>query len=188
MSNLLWMVTSIITALGVTAISVTFSIAMTRPAAHAAVPGNSALPTAPMQRLAITACASSFVLAMTGTMIVLLEGPGAYHGRAGVRLLVSMLALAAAISATVPIWIARRRAARGHIVLDERDEQILARAPGCQAVSTLVVAAAWMIALTEIFWSNGHVPIAFIGLSFWSILVVWAVALPAGLLLGYRVR
>ncbi|MCC6970341.1 MAG: hypothetical protein IT434_08980 [Phycisphaerales bacterium] len=188
MSNLVWLALSLVTALTVTGISVVFALAVTRPAAQAAVPGNPSLPTAPLQRLAITAFFNSLVLAVTGAMIAALEGPDAYQTRDGVRLLVSMLALAAAISATVPVWIARRRSRQGHIVLDERDEQILARAPGYQAISMLVVCAAWMIALTEAFWSNGHVPIAFIGLSFWSILVVWAIALPAGLMLGYRTR
>lgn len=188
MSNLLWLVLSLVTALTVTAVSVLFALAVTRPAAQVAAPGSASLPTAPLQRLAIAAFFSSLVLAATGAMIAMLEGPAAYQTRDGVRLLVSMLALAATIAATVPVWIARLRAQQGYIVLDERDEQILARAPRYQATSMLVVCAAWMITLTEVFWSNGHVPIAFIGLSFWSILVVWAITLPAGLMLGYRSR
>ncbi len=188
MSNLVWLAISVVTALVVTAISILFALAVTRPAAQVAVSGNASLPTAPLQRLAIAAFFSSLVLAATGAMIALLEGPDAYQTRDGVRLLVSMLALASTIAATVPVWIARRRSRQGHIVLDERDELILFRAPGYQAISMLVVCAAWMIALTEAFWSNGHVPIAFIGLSFWSILVVWAISLPAGILFGYRSR
>ncbi|MBL8760330.1 MAG: hypothetical protein JNL50_03425 [Phycisphaerae bacterium] len=188
MPNLMWLILSLVTASTVTATSVVLALAMTRPAAQASVPGSPSLPSAPLQRLAIVAFFSSLVLAVTGAMIALLEGPDAYQARGGVRLLVSMLALSAAISAVVPVWIARRRAAQGHIVLDERDELMLARATSYQAISMLVVCGAWMIALTEVFWTRGSVPIAHIAFSFWSVLVVWALALPAGLLLGYRSR
>ena len=139
MSNLVWLAISVVTALVVTAISILFALAVTRPAAQVAVSGNASLPTAPLQRLAIAAFFSSLVLAATGAMIALLEGPDAYQTRDGVRLLVSMLALASTIAATVPVWIARRRSRQGHIVLDERDELILFRAPGYQAISMLVV-------------------------------------------------
>ena len=188
MPNLMWLILSLVTALTITATSVLFALAMTRSVAQAAVPGSPSLPSAPLQRLAIAAFFSSLVLAAAGAVIALLEGPDAYQARYGVRLLVSMLALAATISAVVPVWIARRRAAQGHIVLDERDELILARAPSYQAFAMLIVCGAWMIALTEIFWTQGSVPLAYIALSFWSVLVVWALALPAGLLLGYRAR
>ena len=84
-------------------------------------------------------------------------------------------------------WVARRgRAHAGGVVLVERDRAILERAPAVQSVTTLLVLAAWMVLLTERFSSTGAVPVAWLQVVFWSCVMVHALGLPAGVLVGYR--
>jgi hypothetical protein len=84
-------------------------------------------------------------------------------------------------------WVARRgRAHAGGIVLDERDRAILERAPAVQSITTILVLAAWTVLLTERFSSVGAVPLAWLQIVFWSCVMVNALGLPAGVLMGYR--
>jgi hypothetical protein len=50
----------------------------------------------------------------------------------------------------------------------------------------VVSVAAWSIILTEAYWEAGQVPVAFLTLIFWSCLLVSTMALPVGVLIGYR--
>lgn len=84
-------------------------------------------------------------------------------------------------------WVARRgRERAGGVVLDERDRAILERAPAVQSGATIVALAAWTVLLTERYWTVGAVPLGLVQLLFWSCLVVNLLALPAGVLMGYR--
>jgi uncharacterized membrane protein len=78
------------------------------------------------------------------------------------------------------------RTDQSRVMIDERDKAILERAPTVQAQAMVVSVAAWAIILTEVYWETGQVPVAFLVLIFWSCLLVSAMALPMGVLIGYR--
>jgi uncharacterized membrane protein len=104
-----------------------------------------------------------------------------------VRLPVTALMLAALVASLVPMLVARRRVT-SRVLVDERDLEILARAPRVQGAAVLVCLALWTVALMEAFRAAGQVPMAFVVLVFWSCLVGHALALPVGILVGYRRR
>jgi len=82
------------------------------------------------------------------------------------------------------LWFMRAREREAQ--LDERDRSILAGAPAVQSGAVLVVMALWTVTLTEIYWERGVVPLDYLSLIFFSCLITHLVALPAGILLGYR--
>lgn len=50
----------------------------------------------------------------------------------------------------------------------------------------LVTLAVWLIGLQESYRAEGAVPVFYLYLMFWSVLVVSLLAFPLGILLGYR--
>ena len=50
----------------------------------------------------------------------------------------------------------------------------------------IVTLAAWLIGLQEVFWAVGQVPAVYLYLIFWSVLLVKGLALPVGILVGFR--
>jgi len=77
------------------------------------------------------------------------------------------------------------RSARRFLV-DERDQTILARASSVQSGAALLTLAACSVGLTEAYWDEGAVPVAYVYLVFWATFVVYLVSYSAGILLGYR--
>ena len=71
-------------------------------------------------------------------------------------------------------------------MVDERDRAILSGSSGLQSGAVLTTLVVWVIGLTESFHAVGAVPLYYLNLVFWSCLVVNLLALPLGVLLGYR--
>ena len=69
--------------------------------------------------------------------------------------------------------------------LDERDLAILARAPTIQPMAMILTLVAWMITLAERFRDQGAVPVVYLYLIFGSIMLVYMISQPLGVLLGY---
>ncbi len=69
--------------------------------------------------------------------------------------------------------------------LDERDRAILARSPNVQSAAVIMALAAWMISLTEMFHSEGAVPVVYLYLIFGSCILVTLIGQSLGVLLGY---
>jgi hypothetical protein len=53
-------------------------------------------------------------------------------------------------------------------------------------VAVLVTVAIWMVGLQERYSEAGAVPVVWLMLVFWSCVVASVLALPLGILLGYR--
>jgi hypothetical protein len=70
--------------------------------------------------------------------------------------------------------------------MDERDRSILARAPRAQVAAILVTLAAWVVYLMERYATTRLVPVEFLPVIAWSCLLVAMLALPIGVLVGYR--
>jgi len=89
---------------------------------------------------------------------------------------------------TLVILVASRRVTARAVVADERDLAILTRAPRIQGVAMLVCNGLWAAGLMVAYRVPGQVPVPFLVLMFWSCLLVYALTLPVGILLGYRRR
>ncbi|MFC1944906.1 hypothetical protein ACFLX5_05460, partial [Chloroflexota bacterium] len=69
--------------------------------------------------------------------------------------------------------------------IDERDRLIMAKARRIQYLSVLFSLVAWTIALTEVFWGQGQVPVIYLTLIMISTLVISTIGQSAGILIGY---
>jgi hypothetical protein len=76
--------------------------------------------------------------------------------------------------------------ARQSAMLDGRDRQVLSGAHRVQSGPMLATLAIWLIGLQESYAAAGAVPVFWLYLVFWSCLVVSLMALPVGVLVGYR--
>jgi hypothetical protein len=145
-------------------------------------------PSTDLQRAARWSLFLGGTLALGVAVILAVFGLEGATGGSGLRFALYGLLLASLLAAGGGAWwVARRaRAHGGGVVLDERDRAILERAPAVQSVTTLLVLAAWTVLLTERFSSTGAVPLAWLQVVFWSCVMVHALGLPAGVLVGYR--
>ena len=71
-------------------------------------------------------------------------------------------------------------------MVDERDRAILAQSFSVESVVVLLSLVAWTVILTEVFWDEGAVPIAYLQLLFWTTFVGGALGRSLGIVLGYR--
>ena len=69
--------------------------------------------------------------------------------------------------------------------VDERDKSIMDRSARVQWLAIIFSLAAWMVALSEAYHSQGQIPVVFLYLIFMSTLIVSTVAQSAGILIGY---
>ncbi len=149
-------------------------------------PSGEALGTTPLQRVAWASLVGTLAFAGPGLGVLLVGGIDRWSVSTGQRLLVSVLALMGVVAATAPILLTRWAAKRGRLMLDERDHDVLHRAPEAQSWVLLVTLTAWTIGLTERFFQAGAVPVPWVSVAFLTMLVSWALALPLGIVLGYR--
>ena len=149
------------------------------------LPADVDLPATPLQRLARRGLAAGALLAMGAGGLLIAYGPERLDREDGPRLFFTALLLAIAgvfLAVTVQL---KSWSGRVDGTLDERDRAILDRAPAWQARAMLVTLAVWMIGLAEHFRGAG-VPVFYLYLIFWSVWVVDLLALPVGILVGYR--
>ncbi len=149
------------------------------------LPPDVELPVTPLQRAARLSLGAGLVLTAAAAGVVLVNGPEVTYADDGVRLLFTALLVAVIVVLGAPSWV-KARAARNPGLLDERDRAILDRAPAVQGVGTLLTLGVWTAGLVERFHGSGAVPLFYVILLFWSCLVVYLLALPIGILAGYR--
>ena len=119
---------------------------------------------------------------------MVVNGPQRWYDDDTIRLTVTALLLAVlVVVAGATAWLGAQ-AKREDGILDERDKDILARAPAVQGVAMLLTLAVWVVGLTEHFHEAGAVPHFYLYLIFWSCVLVDALGLPLGVLIGYRRR
>ena len=70
--------------------------------------------------------------------------------------------------------------------MDERDQMILGKTVRLQLTVVLASLLIWAIVLTEVYWAQKSMPLVFAYLIFLSSLIVNFLAMPIGVLLGYR--
>jgi len=95
------------------------------------------------------------------------------------------LILIVGIGVWLAAWIALRRR-NGGVVADERDRVVLARSLSVESMVVLLSLVTWTVVLTEAFWDDGTVPLAYLQLLFWTTLIGGAMGRSLGIVLGYR--
>lgn len=183
MTVILWAAGAIVA--GLLAIVVVMRLALRRRPPLHLEPGES-LPSTPLQRLAGWCIAGGSLLSVAAAALIMRFGPEAFYDDNRIRLAITALLLAAIavlalFSLRVRHWVAREDAA-----LDERDQAIFGRAPAAQSIAMLMTLAVWVVGLQETFLRTRLVPMVYLYLVFWSCLIVNLLALPIGVLLGYR--
>ena len=140
---------------------------------------------APLQKRALISLALGLV--WTVVLVVLFVARGgidAYMNDTTTRLLLSALFVGLLIFAAflgVP-W--KARSGRG-VDVDERDLEILRRAPRVQLTAMMLTLAAWVIGLTEYYWEQGSIPIMWPYLMMMTTILTSTLAQSAGVLIGY---
>jgi hypothetical protein len=142
------------------------------------------VPLTPLQRSALWALAVGVAITAAVVSILAVAGPTKAGNDPVVRVTMEILPVAGL--AAYLFLMMRLRSGKGRVLLDERDRAILERAPIVQAQALVVLIAAWAVILTEAYWTAGQVPVVFLTLIFWSSLLVSMMALPVGILVGYR--
>ena len=140
---------------------------------------------APLQKRALI----SLVLGLVWTVILVVlfvtrGGIEAFMNDTTTRILLSVLFVALLMFAAflgVP-W--KARSGRG-VDVDERDLEILRRAPRVQLTAMMLTLAAWVIGLTEFYWDQGSIPIMWPYLMMLTTILVSTLAQSAGVLIGY---
>lgn len=183
MSPILWVILAI--AVGLAAFTVVTWLR--RPKLPPLEPGTE-LPATPLQRLAWWGLLLGILPGVAAGGMVIGYGAQRIYDDDGLRTVFTLLLLA--IVAVVLVVTVRLKtwAARADRALDERDRDILARAPALQPAAMLVTLAAWMVGLIERFHAAGAVPLFYLYLIFWSVWAVSLLAFPLGILVGYRRR
>jgi len=181
MSIVLWSVLALAGGFG----ALWFAARMARPAGPP-LPDDVEMPSTPLQRISRWGIGVSAVLAAAAASLVLMNGAEATFDTDGLRLTFTLLLVAIlVVMGGTTIWL-RAQVNRGGGLLDERDREILGRAPAAQVAGMLVTLAIWIVGLAEHFHDAGAVPVFYLYLVFWSVVVVDLVGLPVGVLLGYR--
>jgi len=147
--------------------------------------GSEPIPATALQRIAFWGLLAGLLIVAAAAWMVISIGAEVIYDNDALRLqftgiVLGGLALFAALSAWIGITL-RQRAK-----LDERDIAVLAQAPMVQGALMLLTLAAWEIGLQETFRGTPGIPVTYIHLMFWSCLAANMLALPIGILIGYR--
>lgn len=157
-----------------------------RPRAPLDLPAGESLPPTALQVLARRAILLGVVPILAAAGLVLWAGPDGFYDNDRLRITVTLLLVVALLVLSGFALLVGGWVRRGAGPLDERDRDIFGKAPLLEGAPMLVTLAVWVVGLQEAFWSEGAVPLVYLYLIFWSMLVVKSLALPIGVLAGYR--
>lgn len=132
----------------------------------------------PLHRHAWWSLVVGLAVALVMVAVITIKGPTSFDESTSARLSVTALFVVALVTYAVTLVVLLRNA-------DERDREIINRAPAVQLVASVVTVAIWSIVLTEAYSDEGSIPIVFPNLIFWSTFIVSVLARSVGVLLGY---
>ena len=142
---------------------------------------------APLQKRAWYGLARGVVFAIAIVAVFIIKGGvTAYTEDTGMRLIVSALFVGFLSLYGIVLFATRPKRGRVKVIMDERDATVVRRALYVQLWAVILSLVVWAIALTEIYWDQGHIPVIFPYLIFGSALIVNALAQAVGILIGYR--
>jgi len=137
---------------------------------------------APLQKRAWYGLAIGIVWAIAIIVVFITKGGvSAYTEDQGMRVILAALFIGGLLAYSVMMITALRK--RGQV--DEQDRLIMSRAPVVQLWAVFISLAVWSIALTEIYWDQGQIPVIFPYLVFMSLFIVNVLVQSVGILIGY---
>ncbi len=137
---------------------------------------------APLQKRAWWGLGVGLVFAAAFTLVFILKGGiETFNEDQGFRIIINVLWVGGLIANLVIVNLALRKPG----MVDERDLRIVERAPRIQWLAVVFTLVAWMIALTEIYWEQGQIPVIFLYVIFMSVLIVSTISQCLGILIGY---
>ena len=140
---------------------------------------------APLQKRAWLGLGIGLISGLGILLVVLIKGATNFHDDTGMRLMIDGFWIGGLVLYCASIFVTRRKNGQKEILRDERDEAIMARAGQVQILAIIVSLVIWAIALTEVYWDDGQIPIVFPYLMFIFTLVINIIAQALGILLGY---
>ena len=137
---------------------------------------------APLQKRALYGLAIGVVWAIAIIVVFIAKGGvTAYTEDQGMRVILAALLIGGLLAYFIMMRLTLRKPGQ----VDERDRLILGRAPIVQLWAVFISLAVWSIALTEIYWDQGQIPVIFPYLVFMSLFIVNVLAQSIGILIGY---
>jgi hypothetical protein len=136
---------------------------------------------APLQKRALYSLLTGFVMAGALTVLFIVKGAAAFDEDEGFRFIVYALWIGVPVVYLILINLTLRKPTQ----IDERDRQIIERAPKTQLLAIFLTLAAWLIVLTEVHRDSGQIPVIYLTLIFISLLIVSTLAQSLGILIGY---
>ena len=117
-------------------------------------------------------------------VLVLFEG-ASFLDESDVARGISWIVMLAGIGVWGAAWLVIRRNS-GRAAVDDRDRAILARSLGVESMIVLLSLVTWTVVLTEVYWDEGAVPLAYLQLLFWTTFIGGAFGRSLGIVLGYH--
>lgn len=142
------------------------------------------VPATPLERLGWVGLATTGGVLAGMAILVLVFGVEGFHEQPSARISFWLVLLVGVGVWTVSWYLTKR--AEGNVALDERDRAVLARSFSVESMVVLVSLVAWTVGLTEVFWDEGSVPVAYLQLLFWTTFIGGAMGRSLGIILGYR--
>ena len=137
---------------------------------------------APLQKRVWYGLAIGVVWAIAIIVVFIAKGGvTAYTEDPGMRVIVAALLIGGLIAYSVMMILTFRKPGQ----VDERDRLIMGRAPVVQLWAVIISLVVWSIALTEIYWDKGQIPVIFPYLILISVFIVNVLAQSLGILIGY---
>ena len=141
---------------------------------------------APLQKRALYGLVIGVVWAIAIIVVFMVKGGvDAYTGDPAMRAILAALFVGGLIAYMAIVFIPRRKRRQMEATMDERDRAIMGRAPVVQLWAVFISLAIWAIALTEIYWDQGQIPVIFPYLTLMSLFIVNVLSQSIGILVGY---
>ncbi len=137
---------------------------------------------APLQKRALYGLVIGVVFAIALLLVFITKGDiTTFNEDQGFRVIVYALWIGGLVAYLIVMNLTLRKPGQ----VDERDRLIMGRASKTQLVAVIFSLAVWSIALTEVYWDQGQIPVVFPTLILISILIVSTLAQSIGILIGY---
>ena len=140
----------------------------------------------PLQKRAWAGLGIGVILSAAILAVLIINGATSFYDDDVMRWIVTGLIVGMLVSWAIMLAPIFRGTGPAKALYDERDEAVIRRASTAQLWGIIGSLVVWAIALTEIYWDEGAIPIVFPYLIFWSIMIVNTLAQAIGILIGYR--
>jgi len=136
----------------------------------------------PLQKRALYSLIIGFVITIAVVAVLVAQGDiTAFDMDQNLRIMLYAAVIGVPLVYLILVNITLRKPTQ----VDERDRLIMERSSRAQWLAVIFSLVAWTIALTEAYRDQGQIPIVFLNLIFFSILIISILAKSIGIFLGY---